>query len=227
MDAPRSSIRWSATPRALKRTRIGASGGWSILGRCSGRAEINPTRNYQALEREYIEGTMSLRELCRRHDIVNSSSVNVQKKRRGWDEKRELFRNRTSALTIEKTADKVAARMAKEMDVRDDIVEAIHKAVLKMTADMDRTKKVKDEDGSFHEEPVLIFGPNELVKLIDRLNVLFGRPSTITEERNLGVSFGPEFGLKDLQGILDATRGAQSISVGGTPLPRLADTGPD
>lgn len=40
--------------------------------------DVNRVRDYQALEREYITGTMSLRELCRAHGVTAHSAVMVQ-----------------------------------------------------------------------------------------------------------------------------------------------------
>lgn len=188
---------------------------------------MNRTYDYDALENEYVRGRMSVRELCRSHGISNSSTVNVQAKKRGWADKRELFQKRTSALTIERSAERVAERQAKEIAVRDEIVDTIHEAVQKMRVDMRATKKVQQGD-VWVEEPVMRIGPNDLVKLIDRLQVLFGRPSSITEERNLGINLSAD-GLPpgSLAELLRATAGVQPVTVGGSALPRLEDDGPE
>ena len=58
---------------------------------------MNRVRDYQALEREYITGTMSLRELCRRRNVTAHSAVMVQARQGGWAEKRRMYRARASA----------------------------------------------------------------------------------------------------------------------------------
>ena len=47
--------------------------------------------DYDALERQYIQGTMSLRELCRMNGIETWSTVAEQAKKREWDKRREEF----------------------------------------------------------------------------------------------------------------------------------------
>ena len=50
---------------------------------------MNKSHDYRALEREYVTSQVSLRELCRRHDISAHSLVTVQAKKLKWAEKRE------------------------------------------------------------------------------------------------------------------------------------------
>jgi len=182
------------------------------------------SHDYPTLEREFMTGDISLRELCREHGISNPSAVIAQARRHGWAAKREQFRNRSTALTIEKTADRDATRFVRELEVRDNAIEAIDEAITKMRTDMAATHMV-ERAGHMVEEPVYRIGPKDLAILIDRMNVIFGKPSIISEERNLGLSFSadglpPEF----LRSLIDAT-GAVGKSVGGpsrgTPLPRI------
>jgi len=82
---------------------------------------VNRTHDYALLEREFVTGEMSLRELCRRHGIVAHSAVIVQARRGGWAEKRRTYRARASAKYIEQRADRAALR---EAEVRDHAIDA-------------------------------------------------------------------------------------------------------
>jgi hypothetical protein len=132
-------------------------------------ATTNRVRDYQALERENLTGAMSLRELCRAHGITAHSAVMVQARQGGWAEKRETYRARASAKYIEHRADHAALR---EAEVRDHAIDAIDEAITKFRSDLRATKKV--------------------VMVIDRLQVLFGRPSTISEGRGFAATVTTE-----------------------------------
>jgi hypothetical protein len=110
------------------------------------------------------------------------------------------------------------------MQVRDNAIEAIDEAISKMRADMKASHKVL-RDNQWVEEPRMVIRPQDLAILIDRLNVLFGRPSNISEERNLGISISGTAGTDVLRGIVEATRG---LSVAGdaalSPIPRSGPT---
>jgi hypothetical protein len=47
-------------------------------------------------------------------------------------------------------------------------------------------------DGSVAEEPAMRITPRDLVMVIDRLQVLFGRPSTISEGRGFAATVTTE-----------------------------------
>jgi transposase-like protein len=87
---------------------------------------MNRVRDYQALEREYISGTMSLRQLCRTHGVTAHSAVMVQARQGGWAGKRQAYRARASTKYIELRADRAARR---EAEVCDSAIEAIDEAI--------------------------------------------------------------------------------------------------
>jgi hypothetical protein len=179
---------------------------------------MNRVRDYQALEREYISGTMSLRELCRSHGVTAHSAVMVQARQGGWAEKRGKFRARASTTYIQHHADRAALR---EAEVRDNAVEAIDEAITKFRSDLRATKQVVRADGSVVEEPVMLVTPRDLAVLIDRMTVLFGRPSTIVEGRSLSATITSEGLPVDLlQKIVEATRGLETRAPEESPLPR-------
>lgn len=181
---------------------------------------MNRRYDYDMLEREYVTTDVSLRELCRRHGITTHSLITIQSKKREWVRKREEYRARAADQTVIFLADKEADMRAKEAKVRMNAIEAIDEAIMKLRADMKRTHTVLRGD-TYVEEPVMTLRPYDISMLIDRLQVLVGKPSQITEERNIGVNFdgvSPEL----LVGFIEATRGLGSLdgSDQDSPIPR-------
>jgi hypothetical protein len=186
---------------------------------------MNKVRDYQALEREYISGTMSLRELCRRHRVTAHSAVMVQARQGGWAEKRRTYQARASATYIERSADRAAIR---EAEVRDSAIEAIDEAITRFRADLRATKRVVLADGSIAEEPVMLITPRDLAVMIDRFQVLFGRPAQITEGRSFAATITSEaLPLEALQKIVELTRGVTPLSEQTSALPRIREKLPD
>lgn len=186
---------------------------------------MNKRHDYNALEREFVRGDMSLRELARMHNITNHSLVQFQAKRNDWMRKREEFREKADERAIVYMADAEGLRRAREDKVRSNAIEAIDEAITKMRADMAATRKVL-RGAELVEEPLVIITPKDLAILIDRLNVLFGRPANITEERNLGINISGAAGPDILRGIVEATRGIGPLAgdASGSPIPRIDRT---
>jgi hypothetical protein len=186
---------------------------------------MNRVRDYRALEREFITGEMSLREL-RTHGVTAHSAVMVQARQGGWAEKRCAYQARASATYIEHHADRAAIR---ESEVRDQAIEAIDEAITKFRSDLRATKRVVLADGSIAEEPVMLITPRDLALLIDRFQILFGRPSTISEGRGFTATVTSEaLPLDALQKIVELTRGLARPLAGDTSgLPHIREKLPD
>jgi len=182
---------------------------------------LNTKHDYDALEREYVTGEMGLRELARMHDIANHSLITVQSKKREWARKREEYRQGASEKAVVYMADQEGSRRAQEAKVRDNAIEAIDEAITKMRSDMKATT-LRLKNNEWVEEPLVIIKPTDVAMLIDRLNVLFGRPSNITEERNLGISLSSDGVSPELlRGIVEATRGISDVGgAASSPFPR-------
>ena len=179
---------------------------------------MNRIRDYRALEREFITGTMSLRELCRRHGVHAHSAVMVQARQGAWMEKRRTYQARASATYIQHRADRVAAR---EAEVRDHALDAIDEAITHFRADLQATEK-KRVNGEWVEVPAMRITPRDLALLIDRLQILFGRPAMISEGRGFAATITSEAIPVDvLKGIIEATRGLVGAPAPeASPLPR-------
>lgn len=183
---------------------------------------MNKKYDWDAIERQYVSGTMGLRELARINGIENHSLVMAQSRRRGWAKKRAEFEDRADSRTVVLMADREAARRAREVAVRDNAIDAIDEAITTLRSQMKKTRTVF-RNGEYVQEPLVIMRPQDLALLIDRLNVLFGRPSNITEERSLGISLAARGAGPDLlRGIVEATRGVSDAgSSASSPIPRI------
>jgi hypothetical protein len=180
---------------------------------------MNRIRDYRALERESITDTMSLRELCRRHGVHAHSAVMVQARHGGWMEKRRTYQARASTAYIEQHADRAAAR---EAEIRDHALDAIDEAITKLRSDLRATVK-KRIDEEWIEVPAMRITPRDLALMIDRFQILFGRPVTISAGRGFAATITSEALPVDvLKGIVELTRGlAGTPAPEASPLPRL------
>lgn len=189
---------------------------------------MNRIHDYETLEREYVTSDISLRALARKAGINNHSMLMEQSKKRDWVRKREEYRSKSNQKAMTIMANDEGRRIAREAEVRDHAVDAIDEAIQRLRKDLADTVKTVNPDGSVVDTgvPVLRVKPQDIALLIDRLQVLFGKPSTITEERNLGVSLetsDPEL----LKGIIEATRGLTDGPTGParSAIPRIEELG--
>ena len=151
---------------------------------------------------------MSLRELCRRHGVTANSAVMVQARAGGWAEKPRTYRDRSSVTYIQHHADRAGAR---EAEVHDRAIEAIDEAITPFQADLRATDR-KLIDGEWVEVPVMRITPRDLALMIDRFQVLFGRPAMISEGRGFAATITSEKLPVDLlKGIIEMTRGMAGI----------------
>ena len=174
---------------------------------------MNKSRDYRALEREYVTSQISLRELCRRHNITAHSLITVQAKKHKWAEKREQYQAKESDAFLSRHAARQADRQA---EISDKALDAIDEALTKFRDDMEATKPVRQPDGSISEEPVMRLMPKDVAILLDRLEVLFDRPARISEGRDLNVR--SELPIDALNQIVELTRGRAAPPT--SPLPR-------
>jgi hypothetical protein len=185
----------------------------------------NRKHDYDQLEREYVSGSMGLRQLARDHGISHSL-IMTQSKRRRWPDKRAQFREQASQKAVTFMADREAYRVTREMELKDKAIDVIEQALDKLSADMEATETRLVGD-KIAEVPVYRLRPADLVPLLDRLQVMFGKPSHISEERNLGVTVdtGP-LEPEALRSFIEATRGIGPLGGASqsSPLPRTDRT---
>lgn len=158
--------------------------------------------NYDALQREFITGKMSIRELCRRHDIKGYSAVADRARRDGWYAERQSFKAKTSEKTIERLSDQ-AADIAETM--RSEMVTVVRAALYKFAEDLKRDDYV--------------VSPKDVVALIQQGLLLIGEPTSRTEEKTLAISGElPAESVRELLGAIRLAR-SQSSPTGGAVLP--------
>ena len=176
---------------------------------------MNKSHDYRALEREYVTSQISLRELCRRHDISAHSLVTVQAKKRKWAEKREAYQAKESDAFMSRHAARRADRLA---EINDKAIDVIEEALDKFASDM-RSTEMKRIDGEWVEVPVMRLKPKDVAILLDRLMVLFEKPSVISQHQGLSVT--SELSAESLREFVEATRGRGGPSpMEESPLPR-------
>jgi hypothetical protein len=177
---------------------------------------VNKVHPYRDMEREYVTTDISIRQLCRRHNIGAHSSVVVQAQKHMWAEKREAYQAKASEAFIEKHAARVADRLA---EISDKVIDVTEQALDKFGEDLKATKLVRQPDGSITEEPAWRMTPKDFAILIDRLLALFERPSSISQHQGLTVS--TELSVDALSEFIEATRGMGEPSrMDVSPLPR-------
>ena len=162
---------------------------------------INKSHDFAKLEHEYITSEISIGELCRRHDISAHSLVTIQAKKGRWAQKREQYQAKESEAFMSRYAAKMADR---EAEVRDKALDAIDEGITRFREDLKATEK-KLVNGEWVEEPVMRLTPRDLAALIDRLQVLFDRPSRISEGRDPSAS--AVIPIDALNQLVELTRG--------------------
>lgn len=132
--------------------------------------------DYHLLEREYLnEPELSIRELCKRHNIKSWSAVSLYAKKNGWLERRQAIKERTEEKVIEAVSTRVAdIETDLLMTYRDEAVSAVREAIARFR------EQLKDESYKIH--------PDALLKLMNAGLLLLGQPTSRTEERKLELS---------------------------------------
>ena len=113
-------------------------------------------------------------------------------------------------------AEKMAKRQA---EISDKFLDATDQALDKFMADLKATKSVRQPDGSIVEMPAWYMKPKDMAILLDRLLVLFERPSVISQHQGLTVS--TKFSPDTLREFVELTRRRGEPSrMEVSPLPR-------
>lgn len=153
--------------------------------------------DYPALRELFIQTdpSVSVRNFAAEHGIP-WSALNAQVVKGGWREEREAFHRRATEKAIEKAGDAYAKKIT---EIRMDALDMIHAAILKMGYDMQDHEVTRTRtDGSTYTEliPGQTVTPDHFAKMVDKLLLLTGQPTGITEERRIVDSFDglpPEF----------------------------------
>lgn len=177
--------------------------------------------DYISLKNQYVQGDVSIRELCRQNDIPSWSTVAAKVKKEDWDGLRAEFRRQVQHRSIEALADK---RASKVIEIENDLLEVVHAGILKMAEDMDAREPVmdgntvlRDDAGAIVYRPVQRFGPVQLQTLVAQYLAITGKPTQVTETRNLNANLSAEMEPHDLRDLLARVRPRAALArTGGT-----------
>lgn len=164
------------------------------------------THDYDTLEREYLRGSMSIRELCRKHEIKSFSAVALYAREHGWYEKRKKIGERTEEKTIARVSEALAEQETSEiLTIRSEMLTVIRAAIYKFAEDL--------------KDPNYRIVPMDLIKLMNQGLLLMGEPTSRTEEKRFELS-GTVEGLPPdvLRRLAEATR-PRLVAGGGPELP--------
>lgn len=131
--------------------------------------------DYSVLEREYITSDISIRGLCKKHDIKGYSSVAQFAREHDWEEKRARIMGRKQDKMVERVSESLAEAELDLVDtVRNEWLTVIRAATYKFAEDL--------------KDPNYRLRVTDLVMLIDKGLVLLGEPTSRTEERHLALT---------------------------------------
>lgn len=186
-----------------------------------------PTKHdYLSLERQYVEGRMSIRELCRQNDIKSWSAVSSYAKKHVWDDKRVEFqrrlRERETAVVTQRIAEKRADIVEQALD---DAISVANKAVFAFLDSLEDRWVEDPQTGQRILVPGQQIPPGDFVKIMQQIMVLNGQPTK--REAHLGLSLTGELTpeqatMELLRDVAAAARagGARTGPTGTSPLPR-------
>lgn len=186
-----------------------------------------PTKHdYLSLERQYVEGRMSIRELCRQNDIKSWSAVSSYAKKHVWDDKRVEFqrrlRERETAVVTQRIAEKRADIVEQALD---DAISVANKAVFAFLDSLEDRWVEDPQTGQRVLVPGQQIPPGDFVKIMQQIMVLNGQPTK--REAHLGLSLTGELTpeqatMELLRDVAAAARagGARTGPTGTSPLPR-------
>jgi hypothetical protein len=176
--------------------------------------------DYDTLERQYVQGTMSLRELAKDHGIAAHSTVAAVARRRKWGEKRADFaaklRNKETEVVVAKRADILAKAL-------DDAIGVANRAIFAFLDSLSDRWVEDPKTGTRTLVTAQIIEASDFVKLMDKLMVLNGSPTKREEHLGLNITADADSSqpaLEVLRDIIAATRGADAAPTSSSPLPR-------
>lgn len=161
---------------------------------------MRTVHDYIRLEREYLNGKMSIRELSEKHGIKSYSTVAKYAREHGWYDRRDRIKERTEEKIVERVSDNVAEIETDElMQYRADSLSLARAAMYKYAQQL--------------QDPNFVISTAEAVKIINMGLLVLGEPTARTEERRLELSgtigeLPPEF----LRRLVEVSRPGQSLS---------------
>ena len=172
-----------------------------------------PQHDYTTLRQEYItaDPQISVRELCRKHEIKSWSTVNKKKNDEKWDDLREQYRTR---LAEGEVGSLVQARLKEIAEIHGELLLAVRAGVRRYITAVTDDKNPQD------------VSTRDLQQLIDKFLLLAGSTPNRSESRSIDThSFtfdgllegAPTELLRELAELAER-RGSGGHSVGRGPL---------
>lgn len=178
--------------------------------------------DYDDLERQYIQGDMSIRQLCRDNDIKTFSAVAEYARTHEWSEKREAFKDKLRSKEIEAVTTKRADALARAID---DAIIISNKAIYAFSDSLEDRWVENPKTGEMFLVPAQIVSPQDFTKIIQSLQLIAGQPTK--REAHVGVSLSGELEPQQSMELLRDVaafareRGAGAGPVQSSPLPRI------
>lgn len=175
--------------------------------------------DYKDLERQYVRGEMSIRQLCRDNGVKTWSTVSEYAKRNDWDEKRADFRSRLQEAEVKSVIEKRADALGKALD---DGIMIANQALYAFLDSLKGHWVTDPESGDRAYVPGQTVSASEFVKILEKIMVLNGQVTS--REAHLSLSAGgPDFTMEMFRDLAAAARaaGADADPVPSSPLPRL------
>jgi hypothetical protein len=170
------------------------------------------SHDYDMLRREFLaDPNLSIRELCRRHDIRGYSSVAQYARENGWYELKDRIKQTRDDKVIARISDDQADQMVGKIEALTEDWLTVTQAALYRFAEQLRN-------------PDFRVAVDDLTKLMDKGLVLTGQPSSRTEERHFALS-GNLDGLpaEFTRRLAAATRSGESERNGDSRTPSPSD----
>ena len=179
---------------------------------------------YGEMEKAFVEGTMSVRQLCKDFDIKTWSTVSEYAKRHDWLAKRDHF---MSQLAVAETAVVVGKRATELAKALDDAVMVSGQAIYAFLDSL-KDRWVEDEEsGKRILIPAQLVTPSDFSKIVNGLQMLSGRPTVREAHLSVGITGDITDTPDGTELLLDVIRiareaGAGTRETGSSPLPRSA-----
>lgn len=136
---------------------------------------MRTVHDYQKLEREYLNGKLTIRQLAAKHGIKSYSAVAAYARSHGWYDRRARIAERAEEKVVERVSEAVAEAETDElMQFRTESLAVARAAIYKYAQQL--------------SDPNFVISTAEMVKAVNMGMLVLGEPTARTEERRLELS---------------------------------------
>jgi len=177
---------------------------------------------WDELERQFVHGTMSMRQLAKDNGMQSWSTLSEYAKRHAWAEKRANYQARLTEAETRTLVERRADQLGKSLDDAVTVASQVIWAFL----DSLRYRWVTDEEtGKRFLVPAQVIAASDFVRIMEKLMVLNGQATS--REARVGLTLtgevSSELTMEMLRDLASAARerGADARPEQRSPLPRL------